>query len=156
MKKLLIIMLALFTMGACATTGTNHPIIDNEQMQDLVIEVAARRIGYHVGRNNPKIIEQGIAFCTAFEAPGVDLGPLLAEGLKYLDQEELSEDPLIAADLETILKALNIAVIEPNVPLTDRQKFLIRLGAKQFKAGFLAAKANPKQRSVSCSQQINT
>jgi hypothetical protein len=133
-------------MQGCATTQNGQPVeptIEQEQVQDALIEVTSRRLAFYVGRNNPKIIEPGIAFCSAFEGPQADLGPLLAQGLGYLDKE-VAADPLIKADLETILKLLNVAVIDKDIPLTDRQKALIRLGAKAFKLGLETAKANPK------------
>lgn len=134
-------------MQGCTTTPGGQPSIDvnidNEQVQDALIEVTARRLAYYVARNNPKIIEPGVAFCSAFEGPQADLGPLLAQGLGYLDKE-VAADPLIASDLETVLTLLNIAVVDKDIPLTDRQKALIRIGAKSFKLGLLVAQANPK------------
>lgn len=156
MKKLLLIVLVLFTLGACATTGGNPPIVQDEKAQDVAITIAARNLAFFVGRNNPKIIDPAIAFCSAFSgAATVDIQPLIAQGLTYLDLE-VRDYPMAKKDLETLLSLFNIQVLNADIPLTPRQIAMVKLAAVAMKEGFEFAKENPKQRSVSCSQQINT
>ena len=117
--------------------------LDNEATQDALVEISARNLAYYVSRNNPEIIEPGIAFCGAFEGEGADLHALLHTGLKYLDAR-VEDNPTLAYDLETLLKLFNIQVIDKEVALTDRQKAMIRLAARAFKQGLELAKVNPK------------
>jgi hypothetical protein len=69
----------------------------------------------------------------------VDLRPLLAEGLKYLDKE-VDGYPLMEADLMTLLELLDIAIIDKDIPLTDRQRDMVRVAAGAFKQGLEIAK----------------
>lgn len=142
-------ILGLFLASGCATQeGAQPPVvisIEDEGVQDALIEVAARRAAYLVGRNNPKILDAGIAFCSAFEGQGVDIRPLFVQGIKYLDNEvDLSGDPLLKRDIETLIGLFNVSLVDPDTPLTPRQEAMIRLAARSFKEGFQEAQANPK------------
>ena len=134
-----VIILALLIVGlmGCATTpnGEQDPVA----LENAAITIAARSLAFYVGKNNPEIIEPGIAFCEAFGADAVDLRPLLAEGLKYLDKE-VDGYPLMEADLITLLELLDIAIIDKDVPFTDRQKEMVRIAAGAFRQGLEIAK----------------
>jgi len=148
MKKLLVIVLALFTLGACATDGTAPPIVNDEKTQDVLITITARDLAFFVGRNNPKIIDPAIAFCSAFSgAATVDIQPLIVQGLTYLDLE-VTDYPMAKKDLETLLGLFNIQILNADIPLTPRQVAMVKLAAAAMKEGFQFAKENPKQRSV--------
>ena len=86
-RKLSFIFVALLMVGlmGCATTPDGEQ--DTVALENAAITIAARSLAFYVGKNNPEIIEPGVAFCTAFSGEDVDLRPLLAEGLKYLDKE---------------------------------------------------------------------
>ena len=142
MKRMLFVLLCLvmLAISGCGTNG--QPIVNDELVQDALIEVAARRLAYHVARKNPQIIEPGTAFVLAFQSPDgalVDIGPLLAQGINYLD-DEIGDDPLLKSDLETILKLLDIAIIDKDIPLTERQIHMVRVGAAAFGLGLQIAK----------------
>lgn len=144
MKKLFVLLCLLAMVSACATDGTAPPIVNDEKTQDALITIAARDLAFFVGRNNPKIIDPAIAFCAAFAgAQMVDLQPLIAQGLTYLDLE-VKDYPMAKKDLETILSLLNIQVLNADIPLTPRQVVMVKLAAASMKEGFEFAKANPK------------
>lgn len=140
MKRLSFVILALLMVGfmGCATTP-NGEQQDTVALENAAITIAARSLAFYVGRNNTEIIEPGIAFCSAFAGEDVDLRPLLAEGLKYLDKE-VDGYPLMEADLMTLLELLDIAILDRDVPLTDRQKEMVRIAAGAFGQGLEIAK----------------
>lgn len=114
-------------------------VVEDPEVQNALIEITARRLAYHVALNNPEIIEPGQALCFALaNQEGGDLAPLLADALKRLDVE-VEDDPLLASDLATILALLKIN-LEDQVPLTERQRELIEIGARAFSAGLAFAK----------------
>ena len=134
MKKLIVLIAILFALFAtgCATTPNGQQ--DTVALENAAITIAARSLAFYVGKNNTEIIEPGIAFCEAFGADAVDLRPLLAEGLKYLDKE-VDGYPLMEADLMTLLELLDIAIIDKEIPFTDRQKEMVRIAAGAFRQG---------------------
>jgi len=139
MKRMSVIILALLMVGlmGCATTPNGEQ--DTVALENAAITIAARSLAFYVGKNNPEIIEPGVAFCAAFSGEDVDLRPLLAEGLKYLDKE-VDGYPLMEADLMTLLELLDIAIIDKDIPLTDRQKEMVRIAAGAFRQGLEIAK----------------
>ena len=144
MKRLLIICVILLSLTACATDGTTPPIVQDEAAQDAIIQITARNLAFAVGRNNPKILDPAIAFCSAFAgAQLVDLQPLIAQGLKYLDAE-VKDYPMLGKDLETLLTLFDIKVLNADIPLTPRQVAMVKIAAAAMKEGFEYAKAYPK------------
>lgn len=142
----IIFVLGLALMAGCATTGENGPpIVQDEQFQDALIQITARNLAFFVGRNNPAILDPAIAFCAAFAgAQAVDLEPLIAQGLTYLDME-VKDYPLAKKDLETLLILFNIQILNADIPLTPRQVVMVKLAAASMKDGFEMAKQNPKE-----------
>jgi hypothetical protein len=144
--SILIICIMLAAFAGCATVPEGQePAIDQIAAQNALIEITARNLAFAVGRNNPKILDPGIAFCAAFSgAQTVDLQPLLAQGLKYLDIE-VEDYPMLGQDLETLLSLFNIQILnDENIPLTARQIEMVKIAAAAMKQGFEYAKANPK------------
>ena len=133
MKKVIVLIAILFALFAtgCATTPDGEQ--DTVALENAAITIAARSLAFYVGRNNPVIIDTGIAICSAFEGD-VDLRPLLAKGLGYLDKE-VKGYPLMEADLMTLLELLDISIIDKEIPFTDRQKEMVRIAAGAFKQG---------------------
>ena len=144
MKRLLSIGCMIVLLSACATTGTNPPIVQDEKAQDVAITIASRNLAFFVGRNNPKIIDPAIAFCSAFSgAATVDIQPLIAQGLTYLDLE-VKDYPMAKKDLETLLSLFNIQILNADIPLTPRQIAMVKIAATAMQEGFQFAKDNPK------------
>lgn len=147
MKRLtLLAFLIVGFMTGCAGTQEGQEVtIDEIAAQNAVITITARNLAFAVGRNNPEIIEPGVAFCAAFTgAQVVDLQPLIATGLKYLDVE-VEDYPMLGRDLETLLTIFNIQVLnDENIPLTERQIEMVKIAALAMKEGFEFARDNPK------------
>ena len=145
MKRKLSIVLALvllLAMASCATTGEN--VVNDEKAQDLIISIASEDLAYIVGRNNPQIIEPGIAFASAFAgAAPVDLRPLVVQGLAYL-HVEAAEYPMAADHLTALLQLFDIDFNNPDLQLTARQVAMIKLAAASMQRGFQLAKQYPK------------
>ena len=141
--SLLVLMVAALFSG-CATDGSQPPIVVDDKTQDVLITITARDLAFFVGRNNPKILDPAIAFCAAFAgAQTVDLQPMIAHGLTYLDLE-VADYPMAKKDLETLLLLFDIQVLNADIPLTPRQVAMVKLAAAAMKEGFEFAKANPK------------
>ena len=144
MKKLLLVGCMISLLSACATDGMAPPIVNDEKTQDVIITITARDLAFFVGRNNPKIIDPAIAFCSAFSgAATVDIQPLIAQGLTYLDLE-VKDYPMAKRDLETLLSLFNIQILNADIPLTPRQIAMVKIAAAAMQEGFQFAKDNPK------------
>lgn len=147
MKRFLVISFLCLSLGltSCATNGTTPPVVQDEAAQDVLITITARNLAFFVARNNSQIIEPGIAFCSAFTgATPIDIQPLIAQGLKYLDLE-VKDYPMAKADLETLLGLFNIQILNADIPLTPRQIIMVKIAAAAMKQGFEFARDNPKE-----------
>lgn len=144
---LVLVAVMLLAMAACATQQGQivDQTVNNIQVQNALITITARDLAFFVGRNNPKILDPAIAFCSAFAgAQAIDIQPLIAQGLKYLDLE-VADYPMAKKDLETLLMIFDIKVVNADIPLTPRQIEMVKLAAVAMKEGFQFAKDNPKK-----------
>jgi hypothetical protein len=145
--SILIIFVMLAAFAGCATVPEGQvpsPVLTIKQ-QNGMIRIISRDLACAVGRNNPKILDDAIAGCDTLLASDqdIDLQPALARLLKYLDLN-VQDFPTLSKDLNDLLDMFDIPVLNGDIPLTDRQKEMIKIFAQAAKEGFEAAKANPK------------
>lgn len=115
MKSFYFIVVVVLVVALLA--GCNFVRID--QGQGIALQIAAKRVGYYVGQNNPeiapvaKVIAQGVV--------GVDSNSDMIKAALDLGINELVKqfpnDPLLASDLKLIASTLQIDVPEAQIDI---------------------------------------
>jgi len=128
MKKLIVLPMLLIFLIGCAGIQLNDT-------QSILGEIAARRIAYSLARSNPEIIGPGIAICDGILKSSGESTLRLANGAMILLIDTVGDDPMLKADLSTLLSIINISMPEK---LPDST--ILKAAASAFKAGLEAAK----------------
>lgn len=133
-KTRILIQGSILFLLLAVTTGCPFTIPDDTQ--DVLIEVGARRLGYHGGKQSPVIIKPGIAFCkAAVHLSAGEIKPAFADAIIWLD-EELGGDPLLKEDLESLLGLIGF---DPEKAVDADTLHRIRVGLIAFQWGLEAA-----------------
>jgi len=136
MKKLVIIFLlaGLMFFPGCGSVEIS------DDTQDVLIQISARRLGYHGGQAYPVIIQPGIAFCkAAIHLNAGEIGPAFEDAITWMESE-LGDDPLLAEDLESVLSLIDF---DPSVVVDPVTLHKIRVGLLAFRSGLMAASQGP-------------
>ncbi len=124
MKKLSVLVL-IFTLLACASVSIQNQVIQ---------EIAARRLAFTLAKANPSIIQPGIVACDAIiGAQDIDTATVAAEFAAEQLSKYVGNDPLLKSDLESIFKTTGIN--GPKLDLT-----MLKAAAMAFRQGLELAK----------------
>ena len=106
--KILIALIAVIMIAACATTGqgpTSPPIIDQES-KELAAKISGRRVGAELQKKYPKIATElfPVALRIATSETS-DIDDIVIESLMEILASEI-DDKLLAADIEDLVAML--------------------------------------------------
>jgi len=128
MRKFIILPVLLIFLIGCAGIQLNDT-------QSILGEIAARRIAYSLARSNPEIILPGLVICDGILKSSGESTARLANNALILLINTVGDDPMLKADLSTLLSVINISMPEK---LPDST--MLKSVASAFKVGLDAAK----------------
>ena len=128
MKKLIVIPFIMIFLISCAGIQLNDT-------QSILGEIAARRLAYSLAKSNPEIILPGLVICDGILKSSGESTIRLANGALILLIDTVGDDPMLKADLATLLGVINISMPEK---LPDST--ILKAAASAFKVGLEAAK----------------
>jgi len=133
-KYLLLIILAVFLV---APMGCEMVQVKEPQTQEVMVEMAARHLAYHLALAEPEIIAPGLLFCSAFVEAGPDqVNPLLGQATDYLEGK-IGNDLMLLADLKQLAKLLGVNIEMPKIDIEKHR--LLKVAIAGFRNGLLVA-----------------
>lgn len=122
MKKITLSIMAtlLLLMTGCA----NMQVTDTDM---IIAQIAAKRIGFYVGQNNPEIAP--LAKTVAQGIIGVENDSDMIKAAFYLGTSELAKlfpnDPLLESDLNLIVSSLKLDLPETQIDVSQVKPLII-------------------------------
>ena len=136
-RKLAAIFLVLMAVSlfGCATVNVTM----TPETEEILVEVTARRLAYHVALKMPAVIDPGIQVCDAVLAGSSEGDPnkAIATVITYLGQQ--LNDPLIEQDVKDLMRLMQF-----DIQMTDEQLAKMRYvtaAAKGIRLGLEMARA---------------
>lgn len=137
MKTIILSMIGIMALSGC---------IALDPAEEVIAEMAARRVAFYVGQAHPDLIEPGVAVCDEIlQAEDVITAkPLLMKAVEVAINSLEIDDPFIAQDIVSIMKLLGIDR-EGNLSTDILGNEALDLGdlktvAAAIKSGLLAAR----------------
>ncbi len=111
----------VFTILVALLAGCNLVRVD--QGQSIALQIAAKRVGYYVGQNNPEIAPVAQVIAQGVVGAGSDSDMIKAAlnlGISEL-VKQFPDDPLLESDLRLITSTLQIDLPESKLDIEQIQ-----------------------------------